>query len=252
MLNIIGVIPARFQSTRLPGKPLKMIHGKTMIQWVYESCVKSKLLDKVIIATDDKRIYDEVISFGGTVVMTDSNISTGTDRCYFAIKNIVDCDIIVNIQGDEPLIDYRVIDETVQALLDSKEDEKVVCSTPITRIDDNEELVSPNCVKAVFDKNLNALYFSRSQVPFVRDSKENTEKVSFHKHIGLYVYKKDFLDKFIELEQTNLEKLESLEQLRILENGYKIKCCKVNYNPIGVDTEEDLEKVKKIMVNGEW
>ena len=247
-LNIIGVIPARFQSTRLPGKPLKLIHGKTMIQWVYDNCVKSELLNRVIVATDDKRIYDEIISFGGEVVMTGIDITTGTDRCYFAIKDIADCDIVVNIQGDEPLIDSRVIDATIEALTNSAENKNIVCSTPITIITDNYEQISPNSVKVVFDKNYDAIYFSRSQIPFIRDV-ENDKKVSFFKHIGLYAYKKEFLDKFVKFEQTNLEKLESLEQLRILENGYKIKCCPVEYDPIGVDTEEDLEKVRKAMSN---
>lgn len=253
-LNIIGVIPARFQSTRLPGKPLKMIHGKTMIQWVYENCVKSELLSQVIVATDDEKIYDEVASFGGSVVMTDLNITTGTDRCYFAIikKNNSNCDYVVNIQGDEPLIDYRVIDETIKSLLISAKDEKLVCSTAITEIKDNDELLSSNTVKVVFDNIQNALYFSRSQIPFIRDKEDNKslKELTFYKHIGLYVYKREFLDKFVKLPQTNLEKLELLEQLRIIENGYRIKCCKVDYNPIGVDTEEDLEKVREIMKNG--
>ena len=238
--KIIGVIPARYQSTRLPGKPLSEICGKTMIQRVYENCCKSALLDRVVVATDDERIVENVKSFGGEAVMTSSDISTGSERCLSAVKDL-SCDYVVNIQGDEPLIDPTVIDETVLALLNS---EGFVCATPVKIIEDDGELLSPNCVKVVFGKEKNAIYFSRSVIPFNRDGKKDVE---YYKHIGLYVYQKSFLVDYVSLEQSALELAESLEQLRILENGYGIKCCVVDYEAIGVDTQEDLEKVRKII-----
>ncbi|MGF1498604.1 MAG: 3-deoxy-manno-octulosonate cytidylyltransferase [Elainellaceae cyanobacterium] len=240
MTSVIGVIPARYKSTRFEGKPLATIGGKTMIQMVYEKCLKSKLLDQVLVATDDQRIYDNVISFGGRAVMTGTHIATGSDRCYEAVKRDV-CDIVVNIQGDEPLIDPTVIDACIQALLDAPE---AVCSTPVVESCDLEELRSPHTVKVALNHNLEALYFSRYPIPFYR-SALNEKK--YYRHIGLYCYRKDFLEKYVSMLQTPLELAESLEQLRILENGYKIQCCLVNYDSIGVDTPEDLEKVKQLL-----
>lgn len=240
--RIIGVIPARYQSSRLPGKPLSIICGKSMIQRVYENCLKSKTLDMVVVATDDERIAANVKSFGGKVVMTSVEISTGTARCLAAIGEL-SCDYVVNIQGDEPLIDPSVIDETVRAMLESKE---CVCATPITLIREEGEILSPNCVKAVFNRNMEALYFSRSAVPYYRDLRRDC---AYYKHIGLYVYSRSFLQEYVLLEQTPLELAESLEQLRILENGFRIKCCKVAYEAIGVDTAEDLAKVREIIAS---
>ena len=238
--KIVGVIPARYQSSRLPGKPLSEICGKTMIQRVYENCCRSTLLDRVIVATDDERIAENVRSFGGEVVMTSSTITTGTERCLAALKE-VDYDYAVNIQGDEPLIDPVVIDKTVLSLLES---EGFVCATPVKVVKDNDELLSSDCVKVVFGKEMRAIYFSRSVIPFNRDERRGEQ---YYKHIGLYVYQKSFLIDYVRLKQSPLELTESLEQLRILENGYSIKCCIVDYEAIGVDTQEDLEKVRKII-----
>ncbi|NER80028.1 MAG: 3-deoxy-manno-octulosonate cytidylyltransferase [Leptolyngbya sp. SIO1D8] len=240
MTKVTGVIPARYKSTRFEGKPLAIIGGKTMIQMVYEKCLKSKLLDQVMVATDDHRIYSNVVSFGGKAVMTGAHIATGSDRCYAAIKED-DCDIVVNIQGDEPLIDPVVIDACIQALIDAPE---AVCSTPVVESYDPDEINSPHAVKAVVNQQFEALYFSRYPIPFFRNAL-NGEK--YYRHIGLYCYRKSFLEKYVSMPQTPLELSESLEQLRILENGYTIQCCSVNYDSIGVDTPEDLEKVKQLL-----
>jgi 3-deoxy-manno-octulosonate cytidylyltransferase (CMP-KDO synthetase) len=236
--NIIGVIPARFNSTRLPGKPLRLINGKSMLLHVCEQVEKSKLINKVIVATDDDRIFKHMVLSNRLVVMTSEDISSGTDRCWEALKG-VDCDVVVNIQGDEPLIDPEVIDKTIEALLNSND---AVCSTPIKNISDKSELKNENVVKVVKDVNGNALYFSRSDIPF-----ERVDTNFKFKHIGLYCFKYDFLEKFVNMDRTPYEISESLEQLRILENGYKIKCVEVDYNSIGVDTESDLEVVESIL-----
>ena len=239
MTKIIGTIPARYKSSRLEGKPLAMIGEKTMIQMVYERCKKSKLLDRVIVATDDQRIVENVQSFNGEAVMTGKGISTGTDRCYEAVKDL-DYDIIVNIQGDEPLINPGVIDACIHALIDSPD---AVCSTPVVITDDEEEINSKATAKVALNRNFEALYFSRLPIPCDRD-KNRTR--TYYKHIGLYCFRKFFLKEFVKLEQTPCELSESLEQLRILENGYKIKCCLVDYESYGVDTQEDLIKVRKM------
>lgn len=238
MTSIVGVIPARYKSTRFEGKPLAIIGVKTMIQMVYEKCLKSNLLDQLIVATDDQRIYDHVCSFGGQVVMTSTSIATGSDRCYEAIKDEA-CDLVVNIQGDEPLIDPSIIDTCIQALLEAPE---AVCSTPV--VASEEEIDSPHTVKAVLDQTLQALYFSRYPIPFFRNPSNQKQ---YYKHIGLYCYRKPFLEQYVTMPQTPLELAESLEQLRIIENGYKIQCCLVHYQSIGVDTPADLEKVKQLL-----
>jgi len=237
-LRVIGVIPARYSSTRLPGKPLEDINGKSMILRVVEQAERSKLINEVIVATDDKRIFDHLKYFGKTAVMTDPEIRTGTDRCYEAVKDLK-ADIIVNIQGDEPLLDPDTVDSLITALIQS---ESAVCSTPVKLINDAQEIDNHNVVKAVFDKNMYALYFSRSRIPFNRNVHE-----MYYKHIGIYAYRQDFLKTFIALESTMLEKSESLEQLRMLENGYKIKCVEVFKDSKGVDTPEDLSIVRKII-----
>jgi 3-deoxy-manno-octulosonate cytidylyltransferase (CMP-KDO synthetase) len=243
--KIIGVIPARYQSTRLPGKPLVKIGSKTMIELVYLRCKDSKLLDELVIATDDLRVFREVQRFGGIAVMTSPDIATGTDRCYNAIEQLFPtAQIVVNIQGDEPLIDPAVIDTCIRAILNESDD--IVCSTPVKAITNEEDLLSPNCVKVVFNNEGHALYFSRSPIPFVR---KQIDGFNHYKHIGLYAYKNDFLKKFIKMNQEPLEIVESLEQLRILANGYSIKCCIVDYDAIGVDTPEDLERVRQILTD---
>lgn len=240
MTKVTGIIPARYKSTRFEGKPLAAIGGKTMIQMVYENCLRSTLLDQVMVATDDQRIYDNVMSFGGKVVMTRTDIATGSDRCYEAVKHY-DCDITVNIQGDEPLIDPAVIDACIQALLDTPE---AVCSTPVVESYDLEEINSPHTVKVALNQQLEALYFSRYPIPYFRNSMKGRK---YYRHIGLYCYRKYFLEEYVTMSQTPLEISESLEQLRILENGFKIQCCPVQYESIGVDTPEDLERVKHLL-----
>ena len=236
--NIIGVIPARYNSTRLPGKPLRKILGKTMLLRVCEQAEKSRLLTKVIVATDDERIFHHMEEHNKVVVMTSSDIKSGTDRCWEAVKD-TQCDMVVNIQGDEPLIDPEVIDRTIECLLDS---ENAVCSTPIKQINDIAELKNENTVKVVKDIDGNALYFSRSAIPFERES-----SITKFKHIGLYCFDYGFLGKFVKWNRTPNEVAESLEQLRILENGYKIKCVEVDYDSIGVDTESDIEIIESIL-----
>ena len=237
-MEIIGVIPARYNSTRLPGKPLRVIDGKSMLLRVCEQVEKSKLISKVIIATDDDRIFQHMKSFNKSVVMTSEDIQSGTDRCWAAVRDIK-CDIVVNIQGDEPLIEPEVIDETIKALLNSKD---AVCATPIKKISNISELQNENVVKVVKDIEGNAMYFSRSDIPH-----ERVETNLKFKHIGLYCFKYEFLKKFVNMDRTSNEITESLEQLRILENGYKIKCVEVDYDSIGVDTESDIEIVESIL-----
>ncbi len=237
---IYGIIPARYASSRLPGKPLALIAGRPMIEWVYESAGKSRLVDKLIVATDDKRVYDAVESFGGNVLMTPVNIKTGSDRIAFVARELPDCDIVVNIQGDEPFIPGLMIDQAIEPFLFDK---SVYMSTLIKRISKEEELTSPSTVKVVFDGDNYALYFSRAPIPFVRDimsTEELLEKGIYFKHIGLYVYIKDYLLKFTGLQSSYLEDLEKLEQLRVLENGYKIKCVETALESISVDTPMDL------------
>lgn len=240
MPKIIGVIPARYKSVRFEGKPLATIGEKTMIQMVYEKCLQSKLMHQVIVATDDQRIYENALSFGGEVVMTGENIVTGSDRCYEAVKD-QECEIVVNIQGDEPLINPRVIDSCIQTILDTPE---AVCSTPVVKSSDIEEINSTNTVKVALSRDFKALYFSRHPIPYNRNKPKDKKS---YMHIGLYCYQKSFLEKYVTMQQTPLELAESLEQLRILENGYKIQCCLVDYESIGVDTIEDLEKIRKIL-----
>jgi 3-deoxy-manno-octulosonate cytidylyltransferase (CMP-KDO synthetase) len=232
------VIPARYQSTRLPGKPLADIIGKSMVLRVAEQAMKSRMLSEVIVATDSKLIEEHLKNKGVRVVMTDPEIRTGTDRCFEAAKDI-DYDILVNIQGDEPLLDPLTIDRLVEGLLDSDD---AVCSTPVIKIKNSDAADNKNVVKVVMDSKNYAMYFSRSRIP----SDFRNEPV-YYKHIGLYAYRKDFLKTFVKSESTRLELSESLEQLRILENGYKIKCVEVDKDSLGVDTMEDLEKVRKII-----
>jgi 3-deoxy-manno-octulosonate cytidylyltransferase (CMP-KDO synthetase) len=242
---IIGIIPARFASTRLLGKPLADIGGKPMIQHTYESALKSKLLGRVIIAVDDEKLYSVCRGFGAEVVMTPKDIATGSDRIAYVARNIPDADIVVNIQGDEPFIKGRMIDEAVEPLLF---DRSVNVSTLAKKIMDIDELKSPSIPKVVFDYNNFALYFSRSTIPYVRDARTNYErlqKADIYKHIGLYVYRREYLFRFTELEPTDLEQIEKLEQLRMLENGFRIKVVVTEYENLAVDTPEDLERARR-------
>lgn len=233
---IVGVIPARFKSTRLPGKPLLLISGKPMIQRVYESAVKSKYLSEVIVTTDNREIFDCVKGFGGKAVMTSAKHKSGTDRICEAVSRIK-ADIVVNIQGDEPFIDYKNIDKAIEPLLD---DRLLNVSTLAIKIKDKEEICDSNKVKVVFDNNNFALYFSRSVLPFNRDG----GRTDYYKHIGLYVYRKKYLMKYRKLNQTKLEAAEKLEQLRILGNGERIKVVITKTDSFSVDTKEDYSKIK--------
>ena len=242
---VIGIIPARFASTRLMGKPLANIGGKPMIQHTYESASKSNLISKIIIAVDDKKVGKVVEGFGAEVIMTPKSIATGSDRIAFAARYYKDAEIIVNIQGDEPFISGTMIDQAIEPLVF---DPKVNVSTLAKKIEDLKELKSPSVTKVVFDYNNYALYFSRSPIPYVRDAKTNIERITkgdIYKHIGLYVYRKEALERFSKLEPTDLEKTEKLEQLRMLENGFKIKIVVTEFESIAVDTQEDLERARK-------
>ena len=240
-MKFIGVIPARYGSSRLEGKPLKDICGKPMIQYVYEAACKARLLDQVYVATDDQRIADAVEKFGGRACMTSPNHNTGTDRVAEAAAS-VEADIVVNIQGDEPLMEPSMLDEVVQPFMDDPELPMCTLCTPIL---EEENLNSPHVVKVVFDLKGYALYFSRSLIPFPR------KMVNYQafEHLGIYAYRKDFLMTYVRLPQTRLEIIESLEQLRVLESGYRLKVVVTaqKYNGLSVDTQEDLEKVRQII-----
>jgi len=238
-MKVVGIIPARFEATRFPGKPLAKILGKPMIQWVYERAKKSSCLEALMVATDSQEIYQQVKSFGGEVVLTSNKHQSGTSRVAEVAEQL-DVEIIVNIQGDEPLISPHAIDEAIKPLLT---DPDIYMATLKHKITDKNELSNPNIVKVVTDKNDFALYFSRALIPFINPP----FPADIYKHIGLYVYRKDFLLKLVQLPPTTIEQVEKLEQLRVLENGYKIKVIKTNYYSIGVDTEKDLEKVSKIL-----
>ncbi len=246
--SIIAVIPARYGSTRFPGKALADINGRPMIQWVHERTRRSKLINRVIVATDDERILRTVKSFGGEAMMTSPHHATGTDRIAEVAKSL-DCDIVVNVQGDEPLIRPEMIDEAIAPLV---QDASIPMGTLCRKIDGREEAFDPNVVKVVFDKNGFALYFSRAPIPWDRDAwagKSSWNELSLegplYKHIGLYVYRRDFLLKYAAMPRTALEAAEKLEQLRALENGHKIKVAITRYESFGVDIPGDLGKILK-------
>ncbi len=238
MKKIAIVIPARYASTRLPAKPLLEVKGKPIIQYVYEAAKKSTMAQDVIVATDDERIKSAVEAFGGKCEMTREDHKCGSDRIAEVANRHNDFDYILNLQGDEPQITPEVIDMAIKALID---DESVDISTLVRKITSKEQIENPNCVKCVFDKNFNALYFSRCPIPYER----NANEADYYAHIGIYGYKKSSLIKMTQLNQTPLEKQESLEQLRALENGMKIKVAITTLNPTGIDTIEDYEKFKK-------
>lgn len=244
-MNITGVIPARYASTRLPGKPLILIKGKPMIQRVYEQTMKSKLINRVIVATDDKRIIDCVLNFGGEAVLTSSKHESGTDRIYEAVKNIK-CEIVVNIQGDEPFINPLNIDKAIQPLIN---DRSINVSTLAIRVKSIDELKDENKVKVVLDKNNFALYFSRNYIPYKMKNnpsgKFSLKENVYYRHIGLYVYRKKYLMHFAKLKKSFLEKTENLEQLRILENGEKIKVIQTSIDSVSIDTKQDLESIRR-------
>lgn len=248
--RVLGVIPARYASTRFPGKPLVKIGNMEMVVCVCKRVVESGLFDKVVVATDSRQIYDVVRSYGYSAIMTDDNHSCGTERCEQALRIIEESgerfDLVVNIQGDEPLIKKEQLKQVLIPLL---KDNQTQIVTLCKMIEDLKTLSSPNVVKVVFDENKNALYFSRSIIPY--DRQETYEygiaKGNYYKHIGLYAYRAEVLKTIVKLYPSRLEKIESLEQLRWLEEGYKIKVNITEFESIGIDTPEDLEK---LMVNG--
>ncbi len=244
--TIIAVIPSRYGSTRFPGKALAMIEKKPMIQWVYERTKRSRLITRVIVATDDERIRKAVSAFGGEAMMTSAGHATGTDRIAEVVRKL-DCDIVVNVQGDEPLIHPEMIDEAVTPLVD---DPSIPMGTVCRKIERRDEAFDANVVKVVFDRNGFALYFSRAPIPWDRDSR--TGKIcltdmplagDMYKHIGLYAYQRDFLLQYARMPQTGLEAVEKLEQLRALESGHRIKVVVTSHESFGVDIPDDLSKI---------
>lgn len=234
------IIPARYGSSRLEGKPLLKVAGKPVIQWVYEKAMQAKLADMIIVATDDERIFNAVKEFGGEVEMTSKDHKCGSDRIREVVDRHPEISFVVNLQGDEPLIEPSAIDDVARNV---QEDEKADISTLIRVLKAEDEINNPNLVKCVVDISGYALYFSRSKIPFER----NPISGNFYGHLGIYGYKRAALIKMTSLPQTPLEKTESLEQLRALENGMKIKTSVVDFVPVGIDTAEDLEKFKKIV-----
>lgn len=244
-MKILGVIPSRYASTRFEGKPLKDINGNTMIEWVYKRAENADI-DKLVVATDDERIFNTVKKFGGNAVMTSKEHENGTSRIIEVINTpeYNDFDFIINIQGDEPLIDIK----SINLLADNYRKEKSEIVTLKKEFNKNENIENPNIVKVITDFNDNAVYFSRSVIPYERNSMKNFK---YYKHIGIYGYTSKFLNELKSLKEGILEKIESLEQLRFIENGYKIKVLETVSEVIGVDTEEDLKEViKYIKENG--
>jgi 3-deoxy-manno-octulosonate cytidylyltransferase (CMP-KDO synthetase) len=246
-MEFIAIIPARYASTRFPGKPLADMNGKPMIQRVYEQV--KKCVDKVYVATDDERIFNAVTSFGGNAVMTSENHKSGTDRCAEAYSKIGNGeDVVINIQGDEPFI----LPEQITSIMECFSDDSIQIATlvkPFSESDGIDALLNPNSPKVVLGVENQALYFSRSIVPYVRgcDNKEWLKENTFYKHIGMYAYRAETLAEITKLPQSSLEKAESLEQLRWLQNGYKIKVGITTQETIGIDTPDDMQKALKFM-----
>lgn len=261
--RVLGVIPARFGSTRFPGKPLALILGKTLLQRTYENALRCPLFESLIVATDDARIFQHVQEFGGNVVMTSSFCATGTDRLIEVINNdsrFTGIEIIVNVQGDEPCIDPKVIQQVIDIL---QKDSQAVMSTAVVKIDSAEEACSSSVVKCVFDSQKNAIYFSRALIPSGHSSQFSPE-MTYYKHIGIYGYRRDFLLRYGDLPNTPLQMAENLEQLKVLEHGFRIKVAVIqrpviedgisedlkellNHVSIGVDTPEDIQKVERLL-----
>lgn len=241
---IAGIIPARFASTRFPGKPLAKINGKTMIQRVYEQAVMSQYLDVVVVATDDERIYNHVLSFGGRAVMTAPDHPSGTDRCYEALTHLGDgYEYVINIQGDEPFIAPAQIDELAAVLKEGK----VEIATQMIAVSDHDSLFDRGEVKIVLNENMEGMYFSRMVIPYIKGVAENEWHLhhTYYRHVGMYAYRSDILAQITKLPVSKLENAESLEQLRWVENGYRIKCVPTTYESHCIDTPEDLERLQK-------
>lgn len=262
MLKVVVVIPARFNSTRFPGKPLALLKGKPIIQYVYERASSADLIDTILIATDDKRIFDAVTDFGAKAVMTSSAHTCGTDRVAEVAKNI-DCEIVVNVQGDEPFIRPEMIEDTVRLLVD---DPGASISTLVKKTNNIEEIFSPDVVKVIMDREGFAMYFSRAPIPYYRDefselrvtsyglqaeetrtrnTQHATRSIECYKHIGIYGFRKSALLNFSTMQRGRLEMIEELEQLRALENGIKIKVKETEHDTFGIDTIKDLKKAEE-------
>lgn len=243
METVVAIIPARWASSRFPGKPLAPIAGKPMIQWVCERTSMAKKLSDVLVATDDERIVEAVHTFGGKAVMTPSELASGTDRVAYVARDL-DVDAVINVQGDEPLIDPHAIDVLADTLL-AKTSTRM--ATLVRKIMDSAKLDNPNTVRVVIDTNHDALYFSRAAIPFARDidKKQWALHFPYYDHIGIYAYRKEFLLELTELPISMLEQAEKLEQLRVLENGYKIKVGIVDVQPICVDVPDDVGRVEE-------
>jgi len=245
-MRVTAVIPARYASTRFPGKPLADLNGKPMIQWVCEGAARCSLIGQVIVATDDARIAAAVTAFGGTAVMTRADHPTGTDRLA-EVGAGVDSELIVNVQGDEPLIAPAMIEQAVAACT---ADAALPMATVRRRIDDPAEFLNPNVVKVVVDRDEHALYFSRAPIAYVRNAPDHFDGSVAFKHIGLYVYRRDALLHLASLPPTALERAEALEQLRALEHGIRIRAVATTEDSVGVDTPEDLERVRRLVAAG--
>lgn len=243
MTRIIGIIPARYASSRFPGKPLLDLKGKTMIRRVYEGAGKSKRIDELIVATDDARVYDEVLSFGGKVMLTSPSHSTGTDRCGEVLRK-VEADIVINIQGDEPLVDARQLDQLCEAF----NDPDVNIATLGIRKVSEEDLHNKNRIKIVCNRFGDAIYFSRSAIPNALNASEEAKTTfPYRRHIGLYAYRASTLRELVDLEPVLLEKTESLEQLRWMYYGYKIRVIDTSIETPNIDVVEDVEEVLKLL-----
>ncbi len=248
-MSAIILIPARYASTRFPGKPLALLKGLPVIQHVYQNSMHSRLADDVMVATDSETIFEKVLSFGGKAVMTAGDHASGTDRIAEAARSM-NYDIIVNVQGDEPLIQPEMIDEVISVL----NDPRASIGTLAIRIKDRREIFDPNAVKVVFNPEGFALYFSRAPIPYHRDEWKDLTKFTVHdsrftvfKHVGIYSYRRDVLTQMSGLPPSRLELVEKLEQLRAIENGFPIKVKETVYETFGVDTPEDLERIEKCL-----
>ena len=244
-MKFVGIIPARYASTRFPAKVLAMLNGKTVIQRVYEQV--RDCFDELYVATDDSRIADVVTSFGGKAVMTSEDCKNGTERCFDACRKLnIECDVVVNVQGDEPFIQRKQIESLMSCFADERTDIATLVK-PFEESDGWERLSNPNSPKVVLDGDNFAMYFSRSVVPYLRGVEQNEwlSQHVFYKHLGVYAYRLDVLKEITTLQQSPLEKVESLEQLRWLEHGYKIKVGVTDIETIGIDTPEDLERAKE-------
>ena len=244
-MNTVAIIPARYASTRFPGKALALLRGKPIIQHVFERVQASGLFSLVMVATDHDKIVDTVMGFEGNISMTSEDLQSGTDRIAEALQYIHEADLIVNVQGDEPLIET----DALAKLIDAFRSERVQMASLMTSITDKSMLHNPNIVKLVVDNDNDALYFSRSPIPFDRDGQSG---VNYLRHIGVYAYRREVLWRFVRLPMGKLEQIEKLEQLRALENGIPIRMVYTDYQGIGIDTPEDLARVERLLDTGKF